>query len=87
MNNKLPEINNLEELNKKELKNLVKQLQFELKGEKHLTKKDILEQLLTFKELGLNQDDLMNVEQDYNMSLRKSGWMKIYRFTKEHTNR
>lgn len=74
----------LEDLTKDELKQLVRSLQFELRGEEELTKVDIIERLLSFEELELTEDDLMNVEQEYNMGLRKSGWMKLYRFIRGH---
>lgn len=73
----------LDQMTKEELKNLVRSLQFELRGEDHLTKVDIINQLLNFEELGLTEDDLMNVEQEYNIGLKKSGLLKIYHFIRE----
>jgi len=75
----------LDELSKEELKQQVRQLRFELRGEEHLTKRDILSQPREFDELGLEDDDLMDVEQKYNIGLRKSGWMKIYNYVKQQT--
>jgi len=34
------------------------------------------------EELGLEDEDLMNVEQKYNIGLKKSGWMKLYQYIK-----
>lgn len=82
-NNNLDDIDNLEDLDENQLRKLVRRLQFKLRGEEHLTKQNILDRLRQFEELGLEEDDLMDVEQEYNMGLRKSGWMKIYNFVQK----
>lgn len=75
-------VQDLENLSKDELKKRVRQLEFELKGEEHLTKVDIVRRLRDMEELNLEDEDLMNVEQEYNIGLKKSGWMKLYQFIK-----
>jgi hypothetical protein len=81
-NEKHDRVQDLENLNKKELIQRVRKLEFELKGEEHLTKVDIIQRLREMEELGLEDEDLMNVEQEYNIGLKKSGWMKLYQYIK-----
>jgi len=65
-------VQDLENLSKKELIQRVQKLEFELKGEEHLTKVDIIQRLRQMEELGLEDEDLMNVEQEYNIGLKKA---------------
>jgi hypothetical protein len=75
---------NLEELDKKQLQNLVRDLQFKIHGEEHLTKNQIINRLTQIEELDLDkEEDLMNTEDQYNLGLKKSGWMKLYKFIKQ----
>jgi len=75
-------VQDLENLSKEELIQRVQKLEFELKGEEHLTKVDIIQRLRNMQELGLEDEDLMNVEQQYNIGLKKSGLLKVYKFIK-----
>lgn len=68
----------LESLDKKELVDRVKELELRLEIGDDFTKKDIILRISDL--VGLDREsDLMNTSDEYNIGLRKSGWLKLYR--------
>lgn len=69
----------ISELSREELEKEVENLRLQLElGDGNITKKDIIKQIADI--VGLDEEnDLMNTSDEYNIGLRKSGWLKLYK--------
>lgn len=80
-----PSKTSIEDKTREELEEIIQVLQTQLQfvqSPETISKREIVTRIGEIADL--SEEDFMDVEEDYNMGLKKSGWLKLYQYLVQH---